>query len=493
MGEVWVGRDVRLEREIAVKFIRFPDGNRDEELIKRFVRESRITARLEHPGVPAIYDVGTTTDGRPYLVMQRVRGISVSDLVAEHGPLPVGWAAAIAAQTCAVLSVAHQSSLVHRDLKPGNLMLTPDGTVKVLDFGLAVALDMAEGSQITRSGQTLGTPAYMAPEQVLATMSSPLSDLYALGCTLYEMLSGEQVFTGSTAYAVMHEQVSKRPRSVRDVRSDVPGELARLVAQLLEKDPEARPEGANAVYDRLLPFVTGLTPLAGVLNPPAIPSQVRMYARVLGQVFAHSSDTPTTTDVIPEQPVRTQVSQDQLRQARRKAGELAREARHSQAAEILASVVEPASRSLDHHDPDLLAARQDLANLLFEGGDVRGAAPVYEGLASDLARRESGNPSSAFHCRFRAATCHALLGDTSLALRQLHALLEDEERVYGPEDFRPLEIRRQIGLLQLGTQEPDRAAATLTDLLTDLTRLHGPDHPQTRRVRDLLDGLDGSA
>src|SRR5690606_27432709 len=157
MGEVWAGRDVRLEREVAVKFVRFPPGQRDEELIRRFVRESRITARLEHPGVPAVYDVGTH-EGRPYLVLQRIRGISVADLNAEYAPLPIGWAVAIAAQVCSVLAAAHAASLVHRDLKPSNLMLDRDGGIKVLDFGLAVALDLAEYSQITRSGQTIGTP-----------------------------------------------------------------------------------------------------------------------------------------------------------------------------------------------------------------------------------------------------------------------------------------------------------------------------------------------
>src|SRR5690606_15831866 len=155
------------------------------ELVRRFVRESRITARLEHPGVPAVYDVGTH-DGRPYIVMQYVQGISVADLIAEFGPLPVGWAAAIAAQACAVLAVAHRAPLVHRDLKPANLMLEADGGVKILDFGLAVALDRGEASQITRTGQALGTAPYMAPEQILGSFSGPATDLYGLGCTLHE-------------------------------------------------------------------------------------------------------------------------------------------------------------------------------------------------------------------------------------------------------------------------------------------------------------------
>ncbi|MBO4238585.1 serine/threonine-protein kinase [Pseudonocardia alni] len=187
MGEVWLGRDTRLDRPVAVKFVRFPDGGHRDELVRRFVRESRITAGIEHPGVPAVYDVGTD-DGVPYMVMRRVRGIRVADLVAEHGPLPLGWAAAIAAQVCAVLAAAHAAELVHRDLKPGNLMLGPDGVVRVLDFGLAAALASGD-SRITRSGEALGTPAYMAPELVMAGRTDPRTDLYALGATLHEMLT----------------------------------------------------------------------------------------------------------------------------------------------------------------------------------------------------------------------------------------------------------------------------------------------------------------
>lgn len=166
MGEVWGATDTRLRRRVAVKFVRFAD---DPELIRRFVRESQLTARMAHPGVPVLYDAdkvsGGPFDGRLYLVMELVEGINVDDLVAEHDPLPIGWAAAIAAQVCAVLSYAHGKSLVHRDLKPSNLMVDKDGAVKVLDFGLAVALDADERSRLTSTNQTLGTLAYMSPEQ----------------------------------------------------------------------------------------------------------------------------------------------------------------------------------------------------------------------------------------------------------------------------------------------------------------------------------------
>ncbi|MGW9556943.1 serine/threonine-protein kinase [Nocardiopsis sp. NPDC055551] len=289
MGEVWEGRDIRLGREVAVKFIRFPgDADSDEraELVRRFSREARITAELQHPGVPAVFDMSPEDEARPYLVMQRVHGVSVSDLLAEQERLSVGWASGIAAQACAVLAVAHRASLVHRDLKPGNLMLEPDGTVKVLDFGLAVALGRTDMSQITRDGHTPGTPAYMAPEQLLAGDTTALGDLYSLGCTLYEMLTGERVFTAATSFAVASKQVGEEPTGVRAKRPDVPVELAAVVSALLEKRPEDRPSGAVEVYERLIAFAGGLEPIPGVLHPPSLPSPQRMYGAALSRVFS---------------------------------------------------------------------------------------------------------------------------------------------------------------------------------------------------------------
>lgn len=289
MGEVWEGRDIRLGREVAVKFIRFPsDADADErtELVRRFVREARITAELQHPGVPAVFDMSAQTEERPYLVMQRVHGVSVSDLLAEQERLSVGWASGIAAQACAVLAVAHRASLVHRDLKPGNLMLEPDGTVKVLDFGLAVALGRPDMSQITRDGHTPGTPAYMAPEQLLTGATTPLSDLYSLGCTLYEMLTGRRVFTASTSFAVASKQVGEKPVGIRDLRPEVPVELAEVVGALLAKRPEDRPAGAVEVYERLIGFAQALDPIPGILHPPSLPSPQRMYGAALSRVFS---------------------------------------------------------------------------------------------------------------------------------------------------------------------------------------------------------------
>ncbi|MFD0888055.1 serine/threonine-protein kinase [Streptosporangium algeriense] len=279
MSAVYAGHDRHLDRRVAVKFLRLVTGP-DEEMKRRFLREARILARLEHPGAPVLYDFGTF-DHRLFQVMQFIAGVTVADLLSEHGPLPVPWAATIAAQACAVLVAAHALSIYHRDLKPTNLMLCPDGSVKVLDFGLAVLRETGS-AQFTRVGQILGTPAYMAPEQIQSGVVGPRSDLYALGCVIHEMLTGEQLFTGPTEYAVFERQVKERPPVV----GGVPAELNRLIQDLLEKDPERRPSGAEVLYERLQPFAVNPPMLPGFLNPPAVPSPGRMYARMVGRVLA---------------------------------------------------------------------------------------------------------------------------------------------------------------------------------------------------------------
>lgn len=277
MGAVHGGHDTHLDRRVAVKFLRLPGGP-DDELERRFVREARILARLEHPGAPTLYDFGTH-DHQLFQVMQFIDGVTVADLIDEHGPLPVPWAAAIAAQACAVLSAAHALAICHRDLKPTNLMLRPDGGVTVVDFGLAV-LRESDMARFTRAGQILGTPAYMAPEQIRRGTADARSDLYALGCVLHEMLTGRQLFAGPTAYAVFERQVKETPATV----PGVPAALNGVLADVLRKEPDDRPADAAALFRLLLPFAVDPPPLPGFLDRPAAPGPERMYAQALGRL-----------------------------------------------------------------------------------------------------------------------------------------------------------------------------------------------------------------
>jgi tetratricopeptide (TPR) repeat protein len=489
MGEVWGATDTRLRRRVAVKFISFPDGKPDQELTSRFVRESQLTARMDHPGVPVIHDAARVGDGpfegRLYLVMQLIDGVNVDDLVAEHDPLPVSWAVAIAAQTCAVLSYAHDKQLIHRDLKPSNLMLSRDGTVKVLDFGLAVALDASDRSRITRTNQMVGTLAYMSPEQ-FRNEPSARSDFYALGCVLHRMLTGRLPFDGPTEASIMHGQIYGHPTPVRELRSDVPAGLEALVLRLLAKKPEERPASADEVYALLMPYLSALGELPGAVQPGL--SASRMYAGVVGRVLV----TPPT--VVRPMPVPKPssaaepepISLGDVARARRQAERLTRESRYDEAARMLSRTAEKAGPLLGAEHSDVIGLRIDLANVLFTGGDYAKAAGAFERLSKDLAVRDGPDADLVLRFRLQEATCHAVLGDSDLALRQLERLLADQLRIYGDDDSRVTELREQIALLLHGIGRTAEAVDGLEKLASDLERRHGPGHPAVRSAREAI-------
>ncbi|MFF3595070.1 protein kinase domain-containing protein [Kitasatospora indigofera] len=264
MGQVWAAYDERLDRRVAVKLLHtehlLPAGttephrrSRGEELRRRFLRECRITAALDHPGLVTVFDAGED-DGELHLVMQRVPGLSLADLIAEEAPFPIGHAAAVAAQLCAALAVVHAVPVVHRDIKPSNVMVREDGRVVLLDLGIATAVE-ADATRLTLTGVPIGSPAYMAPEQALAATADARSDLYALGCLLHEMLCGEEPFRAPTALGVLRRHVDEPPVPLRELRPEVPAPLEALVLDLLAKQPADRPADAQQVYARLLPML----------------------------------------------------------------------------------------------------------------------------------------------------------------------------------------------------------------------------------------------
>ncbi len=256
MGQVWKAYDRTLQRRVAVKLLRsdLVGGSTDRATLeRRFLRECRVTAGIDHPGLVTVYDAGMD-DGDLYLVMQLLDGMDLADLIAEQDPVPWEWAVAVAAQICSVLAAIHAAPVVHRDLKPRNVMVRRDGTVKVLDLGVAAVLD-PDSTKLTSTGALPGSPAYMAPEQALTGLAEPRSDLYALGCLMYEMLAGRAPFTAPTALAVLQRHLTDRPEPIGAHRPDVPAGLDRLVADLLEKQPEDRPATAQDVYRRLVPLL----------------------------------------------------------------------------------------------------------------------------------------------------------------------------------------------------------------------------------------------
>ncbi|MCX5296059.1 serine/threonine-protein kinase [Streptomyces sp. NBC_00193] len=243
-GEVWRAHDTALDRAVAVKVLL--ETAMADEAVARFRREATIGARLQHPGITVVHDVGQE-EGRLFIVMELLAGEDLrSTLSRVPGGLPVPVALELAAQAAEALAAAHERSVIHRDLKPANLFLMPSGRVKICDFGIAHSSDATAGWTVT--GRIFGSPPYMAPEQWRGERVDARCDLYALGCVLYALLSGEPPFgEGEVPYVLMRRHIEDLPRSLREAGAVVPPEVERLVRQLLEKDPAARPRSAQAV------------------------------------------------------------------------------------------------------------------------------------------------------------------------------------------------------------------------------------------------------
>jgi tetratricopeptide (TPR) repeat protein/tRNA A-37 threonylcarbamoyl transferase component Bud32 len=254
MGVVYRARDRVLEREVALKLIR-PERAGDAETRQRFLREARSAATLNHPGIATVYEAGETPATEPggasslFIAEELVQGETLAASIAR-GPLPIGEVVRFGAQMAEALGEAHDGGIVHRDVKPSNLMLTPDGQVKILDFGVARQrqwqgglesgeLDIATWSR-TSPGVLLGTPAYMPPEQIVGESVDPRADVYAAGCVLYELLAGRPPFTGATTEEVLRRCLTETPRPVRELRPGVPDAMAAVVARALERDPRRR-------------------------------------------------------------------------------------------------------------------------------------------------------------------------------------------------------------------------------------------------------------
>lgn len=247
MGDVWRGIDRELERPVAVKVMR--DRLADP---RRFQREARIAARLQHPGITVVHDVGTH-DGQPFIVMELLHG---SDLAAMLGQapgrrLPVETAVSLIVQAASALQAAHVAHVIHRDLKPANLFRQDNGLLKICDFGIARIADAADG--LTTAGSAIGTANYMSPEQCEGQSKiDGRSDLYSLGCVLYELLTGQPPFPRGTAREIMNQHMNAPPASLRTVRPEVPGELDTVVLAMLAKDPGDRPDDAGRLAAALM-------------------------------------------------------------------------------------------------------------------------------------------------------------------------------------------------------------------------------------------------
>ncbi|HEX6263626.1 MAG TPA: protein kinase [Actinomycetota bacterium] len=305
MASVYRGTDRILDRTVAVKVLDRSLG-RDPEFVERFRREARAAAGLTHPGTVAVYDSGED-GGRRFIVMELIDGETLADMLAREAPLDPKHAALLAADILEALAAAHDRGLVHRDVKPGNVLLTSEGEPKVTDFGIARA---ASSETLTVGSKVLGTAAYLSPEQARGRPVDARCDLYAMGCVLYEMLTAAPPFRGGSPISVATKQIHEDPRPLP---SSVPPALAAVVMQALEKDPDDRfPDarsmaaairGAAGGAGETMVLEEGMLETEAIPAPPAAPPRrwvlpallgaLLLAALIGGLVLAFGRDDPT--------------------------------------------------------------------------------------------------------------------------------------------------------------------------------------------------------
>ena len=489
MGQVWTAYDRRLDRRVAVKLLR-PDrvagAQEAEELRRRFVRECRVTARVDHPGLVTVHDAGGDADDL-YLVMQFVEGSDLADHLAEHEPYPWPWAVSVAAQLCAVLAAVHAVPIVHRDLKPRNVMVRPDGSVVVLDLGVASVMD-TDTTRLTHTGSPIGSPAYMAPEQAMGGAVGPYTDLYALGVVLHELLSGDVPFNGSTVLGVLHSHLHEPPLPVRHVRPEVPEPLEALVLRLLAKDPRHRPGSAQEVYEALAP----LLPASHAAGPPCGPLDptrpfLRPHAPWPDRPGHHGKAVPDPRRPAPA-PSGPEPAGGGVVEAVEEVKRLLDAGQLTQAVDILGSVLPAAAARHGEHSPVVRTLRKQYAATLMDDGQYRRALPELRHLA-DAYAAEPGHAAAQQSLRFRyeAAQCREQLGEAAEALAEYRALLPHFERYADSDPLAPLEIRHRVGHLLQALGAHHEAYEQQSALLLDVERMHGPYHPLAQELRRLLD------
>jgi serine/threonine-protein kinase len=275
MSTVVHGFDRRLERDVAVKVLAEHLAD-DSQFVTRFRREARSAARLIHPNIVQVFDFGLD-DHRHYIVMELVRGQSAAELLRDRGALGLRDALSIVAQACRGLEYAHRNGVVHRDVKPGNLLRGEDDVVKLADFGIAKAL--SDESAITQVGSVLGTAAYLAPEQAAGETAGPAADIYALGVVTYQLISGRLPYQAQSLTELAIKQRTEHPPRLDDLNPQIPPQLAVAVDRALSMEPDERPPTADALRKQLADGARGVGPTSTsttrVAGPPTSATTVR--------------------------------------------------------------------------------------------------------------------------------------------------------------------------------------------------------------------------
>jgi len=500
MSEVYHGYDERLDRRVAIKVLRppsnapaAPDSPEAAEILddlerdrKRFLREIRVMAKLELPGIPAVYDTGVEEgpDGSTqlWLIMQLLRGSTVETLVNqadyESAAPPVAWAAAIGAQIAAVLTDVHRVDIVHRDIKPGNVVVTDGGLVKVLDFGIAILRGAGALPRLTQVDRTVGTPAYMSPEQCLGQVVTSASDVYSLGCLLVELLTGDPPFFPTRDMPLRSHHLNTPAPPVRSRRADVPAELDALVASMLAKDPAVRPS-ATAVYEALLPFAT---------RSPAglVPSLDGDESRDPTRPFRWPLLAPAGSRREPQDDTRSRLTDAEAGLLLDNAFALLDTDHPSQAISLLEDGI---ARAWD--DPALrLRLRHYLGTALFSAGEYTRAGSLLEAVGQEYLKRLPPDDSYVLDCAYHAGLAYAETGKPRKALAQLRFYVQNANGAADKDEaHQMLQTRFVIAQLLAAEGYPDEALAELQQVRPLLVEAFGENSTQVRNLDKQADRL----
>src|ERR671911_1121812 len=260
MADVFLARDRLLDRQVAIKVL-FPEFAVDPNFVERFRREAQAAANLSHPNIVNVYDWGRHA-GTYFIAMEYVDGRTLADVLRTNDRVTAKQGAEIASEVAAALGFAHAAGLVHRDVKPANILIGSNGQVKVADFGIARAMNAPTESNLTQVGAVMGTATYFSPEQAQGAQPDPRSDLYSLGVVMYEMIAGRPPFTGDNPVSIAYRQVHDYPTPLNQLVADEPRPFEAIVAKLLTKDPAVRYSTADSVREDLRRFRTGERPVA---------------------------------------------------------------------------------------------------------------------------------------------------------------------------------------------------------------------------------------
>jgi hypothetical protein len=450
-----------------------------------------MTARLELAGVPAVYDNGVDNlpDGtrQLWVVMQLLRGSTLEtllDAASFSGPdaPSVAWSAAIAAQVAAVLADVHRVDIVHRDIKAANIMVTDGGLVKVLDFGIAILRGAGALPRLTQVDRTVGTPAYMSPEQWAGQLVTPASDVYSLGCLLFELLTGDMPFHGSSRVPLRVAHQESAVPSVAAARSSVPAAIDALVTAMLAKDPAARP-AAEAVYLTLLPFAAGTAANAHGRLPGADGNRdpVRPFRQPLLGLAGHNpfqvpadgkpSGTGTAGALTEKEAARLSANVQGLLD-REHPSDAIRLLEGGLGRAIPGSVLE-------------LEMRRKLAAALLIGGQYSRAAQLFEQAGAVYRRHLGAADPWALDCAYQAGHAYAQAGKPDKALPQLRYYVMNAAPLAArdaEEAAKVMESRFVIAQLLASTGEAEPALAELRAVRPLLAAAYGPESAQVRNL-----------